>query len=438
MLDINFIREHKAEVIAAAHAKNKPVDEFIDRLLELDEKRKSLLQQIEKINQARNEISLATKDGKPSPEIIEKGSQLKKELQEAESILAIVATEYVELLEKVPNMPSEDTPIGKDESENKVLREVGNKPNFSFTPLPHEVLGQRLGLLDNERAAKVSGSRFTYVKNELVFLEFALIQYALSILTNKEILATIAQENDLDVPANPFIPILPPVLIKEDVLHNMARLEPKEERYHMEEDNLYLVGSAEHTIGAMHMNELLPEGALPLRYIGFSSAFRREAGSYGKDVKGILRLHQFDKLEMESFTTAETSHTEQDFLVAIQEYLLQKLEIPYRVVMCCTGDMGDPDARHIDVESWMPGQDQYRETHSADLMTDYQSRRLKTRVKRTSGETQFVHMNDATALAIGRTLIALMENHQQEDGSIVIPQILHPYLPFTTIKNPEA
>ena len=201
----------------------------------------------------------------------------------------------------------------------------------------------------------------------------------------------------------------------------------------MQRDNLYLIGSAEHTLGAMHMDQTFFEQNLPLRYIGFSTSFRREAGSYGKDTKGILRVHQFDKIEMESFTIPEDSKIEQDFFVAIQEYLMKSLEIPYQVVMICTGDMGTPDARQLDIEAWLPGQNKYRETHTSDLMTDYQARRLNTKVKLKSGKTEFVHMNDATAFAIGRTLIAILENYQQKDGSVLVPKVLQALTGFDKI-----
>ena len=209
----------------------------------------------------------------------------------------------------------------------------------------------------------------------------------------------------------------------------------KEERYYLQQDDLYLVGSAEHTLGPLHMDETLPEEALPLRYLGFSTAFRREAGSYGKDMKGILRVHQFDKLEMESFTAPEDSLKEQNFFVAIQEYLMQGLELPYQVVAVCTGDMGKPDARQIDIETWLPGQEKYRETHSADLMQDFQARRLNIKVKRKDGKIEFAHMNDATAFAIGRTLIAILENYQQKDGSVKMPRVLQGYVGKKEIKK---
>jgi seryl-tRNA synthetase len=216
----------------------------------------------------------------------------------------------------------------------------------------------------------------------------------------------------------------------------MARIEPRDERYYLQSDDLYLIGSAEHTLGPLHMDETLPESALPARYVGFSTSFRREAGSYGKDTKGILRVHQFDKLEMESFTRPEDSRTEQDFIVAVQEHLVRSLEIPYRVMDICTGDMGGPDARQIDIEMWMPGSPDahgkgkgvYRETHTSDLMTDYQARRLRTKVKKADGTAEYAHMNDATAFAIGRTLIAIIENYQTKKGTVLVPKVLQPYM----------
>lgn len=215
----------------------------------------------------------------------------------------------------------------------------------------------------------------------------------------------------------------------------MARLEPAEDKFRTQIDGLYLVGSAEHSLGPLFINETIDEKELPQRFVGYSTSFRREAGSYGEDTRGILRVHQFDKLEMESFTAPEASEKEQDFLIAIQEYLMQQLGIPYRVVAICTGDMGDPDYRQVDIEAWLPAQGKYRETHTADLMTDYQSRRLNSKVRRKNGETDFVHMNDATAFAIGRTLIAILENYQNKDGSVKVPQVLRKYTGFKKISK---
>jgi seryl-tRNA synthetase len=434
MLDIKFVRANKELLVKVGEQKKVPVRGFIDELFALDGQVKKLRQTIDSLEQQRNALAKAHTGGKPSPETISEGKRLKEEVGTAEKELSSVVTQRDSLLARIPNIPSADTPVGADESDNVVLRQIGNKSEFSFTPLTHDVLGKNLGVIDNERAAKVAGSRFTYLTGELALLEFALIQYALSVLTNKTLLKEIIAKAELDIAATPFIPVIAPALITRDAMWKMARLEPEEERYHIPSDNLYLVGSAEHTLGAMHMDETFQEKDLPRRYIGFSPAFRREAGSYGKDVKGILRMHQFDKLEMESFCLPEHSAAEQDFFVAIQEHLMQGLGLAYQVIICSTGDQGGPDARHIDIETWLPGQGQYRETHSADLMTDYQARRLNTRVRK-DGKSEFVHMNDATAFAIGRMLIAIMENYQRSDGSIAIPEILQPYVTFKDIRR---
>lgn len=427
MIDIEFIRQQPEVVKTAAKNKNVAVD--IDALLKLDSQRRELQTSIDHLNRQRNQ--LAEQTGKPSAEIIAQGKTLKEKHNQLEHQQQEVSRQWEQLLKQIPNIPSNDTPIG-DAKANKVLRQVGEKPTFDFQPKEHWQLGQELSLIDNERAAKVAGSRFTYLKGPLAWLEFALIQHALTVLTNEEKLSSIAQKAGLNVPVKPFIPVIPPVLIKPEVFDRMARLEPKEERYYIPSDDLFLVGSAEHTLGAIHMDETLPESALPLRYVGFSTAFRREAGSYGKDVHGILRVHQFDKLEIESFTMSEHSDAEQEFIVAIQEYLMQSLALPYQVVLVASGDMGAPDQRQIDIETWLPGQNLYRETHTSDLIGDYQARRLHTKVRRADGN-EYVHMNDATVFAIGRTLIAILENNQRSDGSVTIPKILHPYLPFTTI-----
>jgi seryl-tRNA synthetase len=291
-------------------------------------------------------------------------------------------------------------------------------------------LGLKLGIIDNERAAKVSGARFTYIKGALAQLQLGLMQFVFNSLTNESFVKELAAK--AGVSAKAFAPIFPPVMIKPEPYTRMARLSPetKDERYHMPADDLYLIGSAEHTLGSMYMDEVIPEEQLPIRYIGYSTSFRREAGAAGKDTHGILRMHQFDKLEMESFTTPETSIAEQNFFVSIQEALTQQLGIPYRVVYNCAGDTGTPDARQFDIEMWMPGQQAYRETHSADLMTDFQSRRLGTKYRLTADPltTHFVHMNDATAFAIGRTLIAILENFQTKEGTVRVPKVLQPYL----------
>lgn len=430
MLDIKFIRENEKEVKKAI--KNKKVDLDLDALLELDKRRVEMLQEIEKLNADKNKINTeiqAAKDDEEKKDILARAKEVKLLLEQLEPELKKTKEEFEALIQKIPNIPSEDTPIGKDESENKVLRTVGDVPSFDFEAKEHWVLGEDLGVIDTEKATQVSGARFAYLKGDLALLEFALVQFSMAVLTDEKMLAEIAKKAGLEVSAKPFVPVVPPIFIRPEVYQRMARLEPKEERYYIPSDDVYLIGSAEHTLGPIHMDETLAEETMPRRYVGFSVALRREAGSYGKDMKGILRLHQFDKVEMESFTTPENGLAEQNFIVAVQEHLMQELGIPYRVVQICTGDMGGPDARQIDIECWMPGQGRYRETHTSDYNTDYQSRRLNTKVKRETGKSELVHMNDATALAIGRTIIAIMENYQLSDGSVKIPEVLQKYMP---------
>lgn len=419
MLDIKFIKENRDIVEAAIKNKrSKPVD--INRLLAVYEERKALKNKLDELGQKKN-IAAQNRN-------IEEGIAIKKETAELEIKLPDLDREFMTLMIALPNIPSADTPLGPDDSGNKVLREIGDIPKFDFKPKEHWELGAALDLIDNERATNVTGPRFTYLKGDLALMQFALIQFVLNILTNEDTLIKIKNDSGINISTKPFTAVVPPVFIKPAVLNRMARLEPRDERYHTEADDLFLIGSAEHTLGPMHMDEIIPAENLPIRYAGYSTSFRREAGAAGKDTRGILRMHQFDKVEMETFCLPEYSYQEQDFLVAIQEYIMSSLGLAYRIVMCCTGDMGDPDHRHLDLETWMPGQNKYRETHSADLMTSYQSRRLNTRFKKKEDKPDFVHMNDATAVAIGRTLIAIMENYQQADGSIKIPEVLQPYM----------
>ena len=428
MLDIKFIRQN-IEIVKKA-IQNKNIDLDLDKLLAADERKRHVMTELEQLRSEQNKKS----KGPQSPENIEESRGLKEKIKLLEKELEIVDKEFNDLALKVPNIPSEDTPVGKDESENKVLRQVGKITQFNFKPKEHWELGQELDVIDMERAAKVSGARFAYRKGAIPLLELAVINYTFSVLTNEDTLKKIGKKAKLDISSKPFRPIFPPVMIKPEVFQKMDRLEPKEERYHIPSDDIYLIGSAEHTIGSMHMDETLKEEEMPVRYIGFSTAFRREAGSYGKDVKGLIRMHQFDKLEIESFTLPENSQKEQDFIVAIIEHMVQDLGLPYQVLIMCTGDMGKQDARHIDIEIWMPGQNKYRETHTSDLMTDFQARRLNTKVKRVSGESQYVHMNDATAFALSRIVVAIMENYKTEKGTIKIPKVLQKYTGFKEIK----
>lgn len=428
MLDIHFIRENADIVKMAAQKKRVEVD--IDRLLAVDEERKAIRQELDdkraEQNRASGRISLA--DGEERSKLIESMQHLKEGMKELDERFTKATEEWTKLMLAVPNLPSPDTPEGEDESGNKVVREWGTPKAFDFTPKAHWDIGRDLNLIDTDTAGAVSGARFSYLKGDLALMQFALIQFALKTLTSEETLKKIASEAGLDIDTRPFIPIIPPVMVRTEVMGRMARLHPIDERYHLEKDDLVLVGSAEHTMGPIHMDQILEIERLPIRYIGYSTAFRREAGAAGKDTRGILRQHQFDKLEMESFTRPEDGYKEQDFFVAIQEYLMRSLELPHQTLIVCTGDMGKPDQRQFDINTWMPGQDTYRETHTSDYMGSYQARRLNTRVRLASGDTTPVHMNDATAFAIGRTLIAILENNQQEDGTVMVPEVLVPYV----------
>jgi seryl-tRNA synthetase len=419
MIDVTLLRKEPDRVRKAVLSKNGDVT-LVDRFVELDDAWRKGTAEVEQLRAEQRALS--------DKREIDAAKAYKERIKAQEEELRKLEEERNAVWLRIPNLPSEDTPVGKDENENKVIRKAGTLPVFDFEPKDHVALGESLGLIDTEKAGQVSGARFAYLFGDLVKLEFGLVQFVLEVLTNPSVMQSVAEGSKPGYTGKPFVPVVPPVMIRPEVFAKMARLEPQEERYHIPSDDVYLIGSAEHTLGPLHMEETLKEEDLPRRYIGFSTSFRREAGSYGKDTKGILRLHQFDKLEMESFTVPEDSIAEQEFFVAVQEYLMWTLELPYQVVMCCTGDQGDPDARHVDIETWMPGQGRYRETHSADLMTDYQARRLNTKVKRKDGRTDFVHMNDATAIAVGRTLIAIMENYQTKEGKIRVPKVLEKYV----------
>jgi seryl-tRNA synthetase len=325
-------------------------------------------------------------------------------------------------------MPLDDVPVGASEDENVVVKQVGQAPQFDFEPKNHAQIAETKGWLDKERAAKVAGSRFAYLRGDLVKLHYAMISYAMNVLTDEATLEEIARRAGLDgVSTKPFTLVMPPLMIRTDVYDAMDRLEPSDDRYKIEGEELWLQGSAEHVLGSMHINEMIDEIHFPIRYAGYATSFRKEAGTYGKDMEGIFRMHQFDKLEMESLTTAEDSLQEHLFHVAIQEYLMESLGLPYQVLMKCTADIGKPNARGIDIEVWLPGQNKYRETHTADYMTDYQARRLRTRVRQNEGYTELVHTNDATVLS-QRPLIAVIENNQTAEGDVILPEVLRPYM----------
>jgi seryl-tRNA synthetase len=428
MIDIRFAREHPEEVKAAARNKNAEVgDKDIDKLLELDVQRRELLGEIEDVRRERNELADGLKKGKPSDEQIARGKKLRSDLAKLEQDYIELDAQYLAILKLVPNIPTADVPVGKSEAENVVAKTVGESPKFDFEPKNHWELAEAHGWMDKERAAKVAGARFVYLKGSLVRLQFALMQFVLDTLTDEETLKKIAADNKLVVGSKPFVPVLPPLMIRTELYEAMDRLDPRDDRYKIEGEDLWLQGSAEHVLGSMHAGEIFDEAELPLRYLGYATSFRREAGTYGKDMEGMFRMHQFDKMEMESFTTPEQSLDEHLFFIAIQEYLMQTLEIPYHVLMKCTADIGKPNARGVDIEAWLPGQNKYRETHTADYMTDYQTRRLGVRVRRPNGEVVLAHTNDATAAALSRTPIAILENYQQADGTVRVPRALVKY-----------
>ena len=427
MLDVKFIRENISLVKEAIHKKKAKVD--LDKWIKIDDERRKWQQELDSYrarkNQASSEIAKAIKNER-NDKILEM-SELKKEIKKTEKKLKNIEVEWKSVLMNIPNIVSPDMPEGDDDEDNVVIKKWGKIPEFNFKPKEHNILGKELDLIDVEKAAEISGSRFYYLKNELVLIQFALTMFALETLTDEEIIKKIVKDKKLKLSTKPFVPVIPPVMIRSSVQENIHRVFG-DQTYSVENEDLNLVASAEHTLAPYHMNETLDEAELPKRYIGYSTAFRREAGTYGKDMGGIFRCHQFDKSEMESFTTAETGEDEQKMIVGLQEYLMQKLEIPYRLVHVCAGDTGKPDYNQYDIEAWLPGQGKYRETHTSDYMTDYQTRGIKSFYKTKDGQKKLLHTNDATAFA-GRPMVAILENYQQSDGSIVIPKVLRKWIP---------
>lgn len=425
MLDIKFIRENPEQVKKAISDKQLVGTVDIDKLLELDAEYRNLLQSVETHRALRNQLSkdISKVDSEAKEKLLEEATRVKEELVTMEKDLVELETQRLITLKKIPNIISPDVPFGLGEEDNVVVKTVGSPREFDFTPKDHMELGEALNLIDTKKASEISGSRFNYLLNEAVLMQFGIIQLVFDTLTSEKTMGELA--NSVGNPSSKvYSPVLPPVFMRTEIMDKMDRLNPADERYVFEKDGMVLVGSAEHTLGPLHMKETLKDEELPIRYIGYSTAFRREAGSYGKDTKGILRVHQFDKLEMESFSSPEMGQNEQDLIVAIQEYLLQKLELPYQVIAICTGDMGKPDYKQVDINTWIPSYNAYRETHTSDYMTDYQSRRLEIGYEHGG----YVHMNDATAIAIGRILIAILENNQQADGSVLVPKVLQKYV----------
>ena len=385
--------------------------EDLDRLLELDARRRELLPEVEGLRAERNAasdaIGAAKREGGDAEEAIARMREVSARIKELEAELEQVEADREELAATIPNPPDPEAPDGDTDEDAVVLREAGERPSFGFEARDHLDLGRALGLIETEKAAAASGSRFAYLMGDLVLVELALIRLAVEI-TGEE----------------GFTPVVPPVLVREEPLYATGFFPGEREMiYEVPKDDLFLVGTSEVALAALHADEILEADALPLRYAGISTCFRREAGAAGKDTRGIFRVHQFDKVEMFSFVAPAAAKDEHERLLATQERILGELEIPYRVVDIPVGDLGAPAARKFDCEAWIPSQERYRELTSTSNTTDYQARRMACRYRSESGPEP-VHTLNGTATAVGRTLIAIIENRQQQDGSVSIPQSL--------------
>ncbi|MGC8966255.1 MAG: serine--tRNA ligase [Caldimicrobium sp.] len=427
MLDLRLIRE-KPEWVKE-RLKTRGGQYPIDKVLQLDEKRRALLQEVEVLRHERREkseeIGRLKKAGEISlaQTIAEQVRNIGDRLKILEEELKAVEKELFENLAAIPNIPHESVPYGESDKDNVVIKKFGDPPSFSFKPRPHWELGEILGIFDFERAAKITGSRFTVYYREGALLERALINFML----------------DLHIKKHRYTEVLPPFIVNEASMFGTGQLPKfKEELFKLEDWDYYLIPTAEVPVTNLHRDEILPEEILPLYYTAYSPCFRAEAGAHGKDIKGIVRQHQFNKVELVKFVTPETSYEELESLLLDAEEVLQLLELPYRVVVLCTGDLGFAAAKTYDIEVWSPGQNRYIEISSCSNFEDYQARRANIRYRpKGGGKPRFVHTLNGSGLAVGRTLMALLENYQQEDGSVIIPKVLHPYTGGLTKIEPK-
>ncbi|HJW76022.1 MAG TPA: serine--tRNA ligase [Thermoleophilia bacterium] len=411
MLDVKLLRARPDEVREALRRRGGTSS--LDEFLVVEERRRRLVTEVEQRRARRNEvteqIAQAKREGGSADAQIAAMRALGDEIKTFERELGVVEQRLEEMLLEIPNIPLPDVPAG-GEGDSVVLRHEGEPRRFDFEPRDHLDLGTALGVIDMERAAKVSGSRFAYLLGDLPRLEFALVRYALDIVEEKG-----------------FVPVIPPVLVREEAMYGTGFLPTDRAQIYETTDGDFLVGTSEVPLAGLHMDELLDAESLPLRYTGFSSCFRREAGAAGKDTRGIFRVHQFDKLEMFVFCLPEESPAEQELILATEEEILVGLDIPYRVVNIAAGDLGAPAAKKYDLEAWFPGQERYREVTSCSNCTDYQARRLKCRFRTDKGP-RFAHTLNGTAVAIGRTIAAIMENHQRADGTVEVPSALRAHM----------
>jgi seryl-tRNA synthetase len=413
VLDIRAVREDP-EPFRMGLARRDLADS-VDRLLELDQRRRELTVQVEELRAEQNRAgrAIGKAQGDEKQRLIAEVGGVSDRLKPLEPELERVEAELNHLLARTPNVPHESAPDGFSDEDAVEVRRVGEPRTFDFKPRDHAELGELLRVMDTERGARTSGSRFVYLLGDVVHVQFALVRHALDALAARD-----------------FVPVIPPVLVREEAMFGSGFLPTDAVNiYVTDPDELYLVGTSEVSLAAFHASEILDEADLPIRYAGYSTCFRREAGTYGKDMGGMFRVHQFDKVEMFSFSPPEDSWDELELILAVQEEILGNLDLPYRVTNTAAGDLGAAAAKKYDLEAWLPGQDRYRELTSCSNYTDYGARRAQTRMRLASGEIATPHTLNGTATAIGRTLIALLENHQRADGSVSLPPALHPYLP---------
>ncbi len=407
MIDLKRLRENFDEIARAIGRKAPDLD--LRALVELDESRRALQRKVEEMRSERKALgkSIATVQGPEKQRLLEEAKALADQLSELESRLDSETEQLEALLARVPNPPHESVPDGASEEENEVVRVVGKPPEFDFEPRDQQTLGEQLDVLDLKRGARTAGSRFVYLKRHAALLEFALVDYAIKKALERG-----------------FVPVIPPVLVREDAMFGTGFFPAEKfEFYHVVEDDLFLVGTSEVPLAYLHAGEVLSDADLPLRYAGFSTCFRREAGTYGKDTRGAFRVHQFDKVELFSFCRPEDSWDEHEFLLSIEEELISGLGLPYRVVNVCAGELGSSAAKKYDIEVWLPSEGRYREATSCSNCTDFQARRLGVRYKTAEG-TRLCHTLNGTAVACTRWIVFILENFQQADGSVVVPEPL--------------
>ncbi|OGF27663.1 serine--tRNA ligase [Candidatus Falkowbacteria bacterium RIFOXYB2_FULL_34_18] len=429
MLDIKYIRENAEQIKEAAKNKNITID--IDKLLKTDDERRALQTKIDELRAERNELAKTNKKGKPTEEQVNKGRDIKENIAQKEEELEKINDEYTGLMVKVPTIPSPDTPIGKSEHENIEHFKWGEPTKFDFEPKDHIQIAKNLDLFDTERGAKVAGYRGYYVKNEGVSLQMALMMFALEKLISRG-----------------FMPMIPPTLVREFALFGSGYFAGKnfneniDEIYKIEnfgvdaegkqnKENKFLIGTAEPSLLAYYANEVLDEGQLPVKMCGFSQCYRSEIGSYGKDTKGLYRVHEFMKVEQVCISKADIEESDKlhNEMVEISKELHKDLGLPFRVLQICTGDMSAGKYKMFDLEAWMPSRNGYGETGSASNFLDWQARRLNVRYNSKNGDKKYVYMLNNTALPSVRPMIAILENFQQADGSVVIPEVLRKYMP---------